>query len=537
MIPYTCIFGDSLSQLKSIPDASADLIFADPPYWMRVTGRLQRVEGTDFDGCDDAWDNQFQRQDQYVQFTTQWLSECRRVLKDTGSIWVIGSMQCIYTIGGVMQDLGYWFVNDVIWHKTNPTPNFRGTRLNNSHETLIWATKSEESKFTFHYKTAKELNRDALNEDDWATGLRKQMGSVWRFPVCQGRERLKNDAGLKLHSTQKPEALLHRIITISSNIGDTVLDPFGGTMTTGAVAIQLGRKPIIIEQEAEYFNAGQARLAKTLPYHDAFALAAFDQKPPRVGIKTLIKSGTLLVGEKLWFKKSPHQEPTLEATLNENGRLNIANKEFDIHRGAGFAQNKNTRLNGWSFWHAERDDQLMPIDALRKAHRKEHMGFCSIEELEINVKRNPIDQDDVQSHCQEKRGFPNALQQVISHYFPRLLQHAGLALLSTESGQQQHNLVQHQDGRYRHIVLVNDSVDDADFRHELKKVQNQWRRRFNPTEAQVCLIAFDPRTNDLSSHPSKSIDDFFKSIGCAYLWQTVQNWIQAYLDIPTGYDH
>jgi len=260
------ICGDTIEELKKLPDESIDLIFADPPYWMRVSGVLTRVEGTDYDGCDDHWDNQFETSDDYNNFTKKWILECKRVLKKDGSMWVIGSMQCIYSIGAIMQELGMWFINDVIWHKKNPTPNFMGTRLNNSHETLIWATKSEKAKFTFNYKTAKELNTDTVNEDDFSSGVRKQLGSVWRIGVCQGSERLKNDKGEKLHSTQKPEELLRRIIAINSNLNDIVLDPFGGTMTTGAVAKKMGRSYIMIEREKEYCKYGQKRIDEVETY-------------------------------------------------------------------------------------------------------------------------------------------------------------------------------------------------------------------------------------------------------------------------------
>ncbi len=250
------INGDCLVELAQLADESVDLIFADPPYWMRVEGVLKRPEGTDFQGCNDDWDNIFQSNEEYKDFTRQWLLECKRVLKKNGSIWVIGGMQCIYTIGAIMQDLGFWFVNDVVWQKSNPTPNFLGTRLNNSHETLIWATKSVKSKYTFNYKTAKELNIDVAG---YEKGERRQLGSIWKLPVCSGNERLKNDNGEKLHSTQKPEQLLYRVIAISSKLNDVVLDPFGGTLTTAAMAKKLGRNYIIIEQNGEYVKYGLER--------------------------------------------------------------------------------------------------------------------------------------------------------------------------------------------------------------------------------------------------------------------------------------
>ncbi|MDE6885814.1 MAG: site-specific DNA-methyltransferase [Helicobacteraceae bacterium] len=213
--------GDSLKLLKQIPDSSIDLIFADPPYFMQVSGVLKRPEGCDFSGCDDTWDS-FRDNEDYNAFSKTWLKECFRILKPNGSIWVIGSMQCIYSIGGLMQELGFWFINDVVWQKSNPMPNFHGTRLNNSHETLIWATKSKKSKYTFNYKTAKELNNEIVGFKD---GERRQLSSVWQLPVCNGNERLKDSIGDKIHSTQKPESLLYRIIAISSKMGDYCARP------------------------------------------------------------------------------------------------------------------------------------------------------------------------------------------------------------------------------------------------------------------------------------------------------------------------
>lgn len=240
---HKIINGETLNEMRQMPAKSIDLIFADPPYWMRTEGMLKRVEGTNYNGCADGWD-QFNSLEEYEEFTRKWLTECYRVLKPNGSIWVIGGMQCIYTIGAIMQQLGYWIINDVVWHKKNPTPNFMGTRLNNSHETLIWATKNKKSKFTFNYKTAKELNTDTVEENDFKKGTRKQLGSVWKIAVCQGTERVKDEKGEKLHSTQKPEELLYRIIAISSNKEDVVLDPFGGTMTTAAMAKNLVAVPL-----------------------------------------------------------------------------------------------------------------------------------------------------------------------------------------------------------------------------------------------------------------------------------------------------
>ena len=278
------ICGDSIEEMNKMQPNSVDLIFADPPYWMRTEGVLKRVEGTDFDGCDDTWDK-FDSLEDYEDFTKKWLSACHRILKPNGSIWVIGGMQCIYTIGSIMQDLGYWLVNDVIWHKKNPTPNFMGTRLNNSHETLIWATKSKKSKYTFNYKTAKELNVDSVAEDEYGKGVRKQMGSVWRFPVCSGSERLKDENGEKLHSTQKPLEMLERIIAISSKKGDLVLDPFGGTMTTGVAAKKLGRNYLMLEREPKYCKFGEQRLNETVYVDTPIANAVYDEKPLKVSME------------------------------------------------------------------------------------------------------------------------------------------------------------------------------------------------------------------------------------------------------------
>lgn len=285
--------GNCLDILQTIPSNSIDLIFADPPYWMRVEGVLKRPEGSDFDGCDDEWDNAFLSNADYASFTRKWLSECYRVLKPNGSFWVIGGMQCIYTIGGIMQDLGFWFINDVIWQKTNPTPNFMGTRLNNSHETLIWATKSKKSKFTFNYKTAKELNNENIELNLFEKGERRQLGSVWKFPVRSGLERLRDKHGEKLHSTQKPEKLLYRIIAISSRLGDLVLDPFGGTMNTAAMAKLLGRNFIMIEQNEIYIDYAKSRIENIKFIDDDIANAKFDIKPQKASMIDMIKAGFL----------------------------------------------------------------------------------------------------------------------------------------------------------------------------------------------------------------------------------------------------
>ncbi len=359
------INGDCLIELSHLADESVDLIFADPPYWMRVDGVLKRPEGTDFQGCNDDWDNTFKSNTDYNNFTKQWLMECKRVLKKNGSIWVIGGMQCIYSIGAVMQDLGFWFINDVVWQKSNPTPNFMGTRLNNSHETLIWATKSAKSKYTFNYKTAKELNIDVIG---YEKGERRQLGSIWKLPVCSGNERLKNANGEKLHSTQKPEQLLYRVIAISSKLGDIVLDPFGGTLTTAAMAKKLGRNYITIEQNNEYIQYGLERLEKIMYEDTEIAKAEFDIKPKKVSFQEMIKLGYFYEHENFYLKNT-----LLSAQLLNNGKLLYLNNEIDMHSlAAKLKQVKCERVNGFNFWEVERNGKRVSIDTIREKFRAEN---------------------------------------------------------------------------------------------------------------------------------------------------------------------
>lgn len=356
---------DSVKAMSFLPSNSIDLIFADPPYWMRVEGSLIRFEGTEFDGCDDEWD-QFHSLEAYEAFTRSWLEECYRILKPTGSIWVIGGMQCIYTIGGMMQNLGFWLINDVIWQKKNPTPNFKGTRLNNSHETLIWATKTKNSKFTFHYKTAKELNVDTVNEEEYRKGVRKQMGSVWKFPVCSGSERLKDENGNKLHNTQKPLELLERILCISSNIEDTVLDPFAGTMTTAVAAKKLGRHYIMIEKEKKYCDYGSRRVEQTSFEASKLARAEFDRKPLRVSMQEMILAGYFRTGESFCFR-----DGLPVAKLCSDGKLNLKGEILDMHSCAALAKKvKAKRLNGFDYWHVIRNKKPVPISEIREDYRK-----------------------------------------------------------------------------------------------------------------------------------------------------------------------
>jgi len=356
------INGDCLVELKKLPDNSVDLIFADPPYWMRTTGKLKRVEGSDYDGVNDEWDK-FNSLSDYEKFTNDWLKECHRVLKKDGSIWVIGGLQCVYTIGAIMLNLGFWFINDVIWHKSNPTPNFLGTRLNNSHETLLWATKSSKSKYHFNYKTAKELNVEPHGIID--NNEKKQMGSVWKMPVSSGNERLKDGDGKKLHSTQKPEQLLYRIIAISSQVGDIVLDPFGGTMTTAAIAKKMGRKFISIEKEIKYYDFGKKRVEQTIEQIGPIEKAVFDIKPPKATIKDMIQSDLLKVGDLFFVKNSNNF-----ASLRANGKLDYKGEEYDIHTCAALIKGvKADRLNGFDHWFIKRDSGCVALSDVREQMR------------------------------------------------------------------------------------------------------------------------------------------------------------------------
>ncbi|MBQ7545247.1 MAG: site-specific DNA-methyltransferase [Synergistaceae bacterium] len=348
----TIINGETISEMQQLPDQYVDLIFADPPYFMQTSGILNRPEGSEFQGCSDDWDK-FASLADYADFSRKWLAECRRLLKPSGSIWVIGSMQCIYTLGSVMQELGFWFINDIIWQKSNPVPNFRGSRLNNSHETLIWAVRDKFSRYTFNYKTAKHLNGG------------KQLGSVWTFPVCAGRERLKGSDGKKLHSTQKPQALLERIIAISSRLGDVVLDPFGGTMTTAAAAKKLGRRYIMIEREKLYCEHGERRLNAVSFEDSEIARADFDLKPMRVTLSEMIDAGAFTVGESFCLK-----DGTPCAQLREDGKLMYHGEVLDIHTCAAQAKNlKASRVNGFDVWHVIRDGEIISISSIREELR------------------------------------------------------------------------------------------------------------------------------------------------------------------------
>jgi site-specific DNA-methyltransferase (adenine-specific) len=349
------LHGDCVEILNSLPEKSIDLIFADPPYNLQLQQELWRPNMTKVDAVNDAWD-QFGGFQGYDEFSRNWLAAGRRVLKDEGTIWVIGSYHNIYRIGAMMQDLGYWFLNDIVWIKTNPMPNFRGVRFTNAHETLIWASKAKGARYTFNHHAMKSFNDD------------KQMRSDWLIPICSGSERIRvNDK--KAHSTQKPEALLYRVILASSNPGDIVLDPFFGSGTTGAVAKRLHRRWIGIEREERYIGIAQARIDNVIP--ELFAEGVFDvrdkkRQAPRIPFSSLLENGLLIPGQVLFFQ----HDRTKVARVKPDGKLVLDGLEGSIHQAGRYLMN-GSPCNGWQHWYFEGEDgQLHPIDGLREVVRK-----------------------------------------------------------------------------------------------------------------------------------------------------------------------
>ncbi|MEO1013739.1 MAG: site-specific DNA-methyltransferase [Pseudomonadota bacterium] len=352
------ILGDSLEVLKSIADETVDLIFADPPYNLQLGGDLTRPDNSDVDGVDDDWDK-FDGFASYDAFTRAWLREARRILKPDGALWTIGSYHNIFRVGAAIQDEGYWILNDVVWVKTNPMPNFRGTRLTNAHETLIWAAKSKNAKYTFNYAALKTSNDDL------------QMRSDWLMPICTGAERLKGADGAKAHPTQKPEGLLHRILVGTTNPGDLVLDPFAGSGTTGAVAKRLGRRFIGIERDPGYAAAARKRFAETTPiYGENLPATQSKRRAPRIPFGEIVELGLLKPGATLYDPKK--RRP---AQVRPDGSIVVKDAEGDerqgsIHKIGALVQNASA-CNGWTYWHYEEKTGLKPIDFLRdKARRK-----------------------------------------------------------------------------------------------------------------------------------------------------------------------
>ena len=341
--------GDCIAAMRSLPDASIDLVFADPPYNLQLGGDLNRPDGSHVDAVTDHWD-QFASFATYDKFTREWLAEARRVLKPDGALWVIGSYHNIYRVGSIVQDLGFWLLNDIVWRKSNPMPNFRGTRFTNAHETLLWASMGEKARYHFNYRAMKTLN-DEL-----------QMRSDWVIPICGGPERLK-DGGHKVHPTQKPEALLYRVLLATTEKGDVVLDPFFGTGTTGAVAKRLGRQWIGCEREAGYRDAAYKRIEKELPL-DESALATMQSKrdAPRVAFGALVEAGLLKPGDELFDRKRQWC-----ATVRAVGSLLSGGERGSIHHVGKTLQGAPS-CNGWTFWHMEHEGEVKPLDALRQLY-------------------------------------------------------------------------------------------------------------------------------------------------------------------------
>jgi modification methylase len=340
--------GDCIEVLKGLPDKSVDMVFADPPYNLQLGGDLLRPDNSKVDAVDDDWDK-FDSFAAYDAFTRAWLGECRRVLKDEGSLWVIGSYHNIFRLGAAMQDLGFWVLNDIIWRKSNPMPNFKGTRFTNAHETLIWAAKSREQKrYTFNYDALKAFNEDT------------QMRSDWTLALCTGGERLKDENGDKAHPTQKPEALLHRVLLSASRVGDVVLDPFFGTGTTGAAAKRLGRHFIGIERDETYAKLAEKRIKSVIPAAPEDLVVTGSKKAePKVPFGALVEAGLLAPGDKLYCPKGER-----EARVRADGSLVSGALTGSIHKLGALLENAPA-CNGWTYWRFKTDTGLRPIDALR----------------------------------------------------------------------------------------------------------------------------------------------------------------------------
>lgn len=349
----TILKGDCVAALEVLPQDSVDVVFADPPYNLQLDGDLRRPNQSRVDAVDDDWDH-FESFAAYDAFTRAWLLAVRRVLKPSGTIWVIGSYHNIFRVGAVMQDLGFWILNDIVWRKTNPMPNFRGRRFQNAHETMIWASRDRHARsYTFNYDTMKAANDDL------------QMRSDWLFPICTGGERLKNADGGKLHPTQKPEALLARVLLSSTRPGDVVLDPFFGSGTTGAVARRLGRHFVGVEREEDYIGAARARIEAVERLDDAdVAPMPARRAEPRVAFASLVDAGLMAPGTLLYDSKR-----RWSASVRADGTLATEGDVGSIHRLGARVQGLDA-CNGWTFWHFEEAGALKPIDELRRIARR-----------------------------------------------------------------------------------------------------------------------------------------------------------------------
>jgi modification methylase len=343
---------DCIAAMEALPAKSVDMIFADPPYNLQLGGDLFRPEGGRVDAVDDDWDK-FDNFESYDRFTQRWLAAARRVLKDDGTIWVIGSYHNIFRVGASLQDLGFWVLNDIVWRKSNPMPNFKGTRFTNAHETLIWCSKSEDARYTFNYHAMKALNEDL------------QMRSDWVLPICTGGERVKVD-GIKAHPTQKPEALLYRILLACTEPGAVVLDPFFGSGTTGAVAKLLGRHFIGIEREKRYIAVANERVAKVRPLsNEAIATMQGKRSQPRIPFGALVETGMIKAGSVLTDLSRRYR-----AWVRADGSLTMNEASGSIHQLGAQAQGAPS-CNGWTFWHIEDAGELVPLDAMRQQYRAE----------------------------------------------------------------------------------------------------------------------------------------------------------------------
>ncbi len=360
--------GNCVEIMRSLEKESLDMVFADPPYNLQLNGDLHRPNNSKVDAVDDEWD-QFDSLKAYDDFTRDWLGAARDLLKPDGTIWVIGSYHNIFRVGTILQDLGYWILNDIIWRKSNPMPNFRGRRFTNAHETLIWAAKSEKSKYRFNYNAMKSLNDDL------------QMRSDWYMPLCTGHERLKNNDGEKVHPTQKPESLLYRTIVSSTQPDDLILDPFFGTGTTGAVAKKLGRDFIGIEQDESYIKEAEKRLASVKRAEDLDVLATPNKREePRIPFGWLIERGLLEPGTVLRDTRKEH-----EAKVAADGNL-IASEGINKYKGSihkvGAALQNAPSCNGWTYWHYKEGGRYFPIDRLRQKIRNQQVSESRPETLQ-----------------------------------------------------------------------------------------------------------------------------------------------------------
>lgn len=343
----TILVGDCIEHMNSLPEASVDLVFADPPYFLQLEKGLTRPDQSNVDGVHNEWDK-FSDYEHYDQFTRDWMSAAKRILKPNGALWVIGSYHNIFRVGAILQDLGFWMMNDIIWRKSNPMPNFRGTRFTNAHETLIWATRDQSSKPTFNYDALKQSNDDT------------QMRSDWLFPICTGGERLKDENDDKVHPTQKPESLLYRVLMATTKPGDVVVDPFFGTGTTGAVAKKLGRHFIGCEREGDYINAALKRIASIKPLEKIVLETVKGKRAEkRVAFGSLIEQGLIMPGAILVDSKRKY-----EATVRADGSLICNGHEGSIHKVGALVQDA-AACNGWTYWHLDREGEMTLIDDFR----------------------------------------------------------------------------------------------------------------------------------------------------------------------------